>query len=46
MNTITLDKMKQMRLPGMHLAFKTSLETATTEQFAADEMTALLIDSE
>lgn len=46
MNTNTLDKMKQMRLLGMHRAFKTSLETATTEQLTADEMTALLIDSE
>lgn len=46
MNTDTLDKMKQMRLLGMHRAFKTSLETEKQEQLTADEMTALLIDSE
>ena len=27
MNTDTLDKMRRMRLLGMHRAFKTSLET-------------------
>jgi len=46
MNTDTLDRMKQMRLLGMHRAFKTSLESAKNEQITADEMTALLIDSE
>jgi len=46
MNTNTLDKMKQMRLLGMHRAFRTSLETAKNELLTADEMTALLIDSE
>lgn len=46
MNTDTLDRMKQMRLLGMHRAFKTSLESDKNEQITADEMTALLIDSE
>lgn len=46
MNTNTLDKMKQMRLLGMHRAFRTSLESAKNEQLTSDEMTALLIDSE
>jgi DNA replication protein DnaC len=46
MNTNTLDKMKQLRLLGMHRAFKTSLETAKNELLTADEMTALLVDSE
>ena len=46
MNTDTLDKMKQMRLLGMHRAFSTSLETATNEQLTSDEMTSLLVDSE
>ena len=46
MNTDTLDKMKQMRLLGMHRAFRTSLETEKNEQLTADEITALLIDSE
>ena len=46
MNTETLDKMKQMRLLGMHRAFKTSVESAKNEKLTADEMTTLLIDSE
>lgn len=46
MNTDTLEKMKGMRLLGMHRAFITSVESATNEQLTADEMTALLIDSE
>jgi DNA replication protein DnaC len=46
MNTDTLDKMKQMHLLGMHRAFRTSVESAKNEQLTADEMTALLIDSE
>ena len=46
MNTDTLEKMKQMRLLGMHQAFKTSVESANNEQLTADEMTTLLIDSE
>ena len=46
MNTNTLEKMKQMRLLGMHRAFKTSLETARNEQLTADEMTELLVDTE
>lgn len=46
MNTNTLEKMKQMRLLGMHRAFKTSLETQAIEELTADEMTALLVDSE
>lgn len=46
MNTDTLNKMKQMRLLGMHRAFKTSLETAKNELLTSDEMTALLVDTE
>jgi DNA replication protein DnaC len=46
MNTDTLDKMKQMRLLGMHRAFATSLQTAKNEILTADEMTALLVDTE
>src|SRR5450631_1886226 len=46
MNTDTLDKMKSMRLLGMHRAFKTSVETAKNDELTADEMTALLVDSE
>jgi DNA replication protein DnaC len=46
MNETSLAKMKQMRLFGMHRAFKTSLETQKAELLTADEMTALLVDSE
>lgn len=45
MNTDTLDKMKRMRLLGMHRAFTTSLEQPQ-QRFTADEMVAMLIDSE
>lgn len=46
MNTETLEKMKSMRLHGMHRVFKTSLETNRNEEMTADEMTALLVDTE
>ncbi len=46
MNTDTLDKMKGMRLFGMHRVFKTSVETSKNEVMTADEMTALLVDTE
>src|SRR3954469_3545631 len=46
MNTDTLDKMRRMRLLGMHRAFKTSIETEGADNLTADEMVALLIDSE
>lgn len=46
MNTDTLDKMRRMRLLGMHRAFKTSLESSRNETLTADEMIAMLIDSE
>jgi DNA replication protein DnaC len=46
MNTETLEKMKGMRLYGMHRVFKTSLETNRNEEMTADEMTALLVDTE
>lgn len=46
MNTDTLDKMRRMRLLGMHRAFKTSLESSSGEALTADELIATLIDSE
>lgn len=45
MNTDTLDKMRRMRLLGMHRAFKTSLEQQE-QTYTADEMIGMLIDSE
>ena len=46
MNIDTLDKMRRMRLLGMHGAFKTSIETKGIEELTADEMIGLLINSE
>ena len=46
MNTDTLDKMRRMRLLGMHGAFKTSIETKGNEELTADEMVGLLVNSE
>lgn len=45
MNTDTLERMKQMRLFGMHRTFTTSLEQPA-EQLTSDEVVAMLIDSE
>src|SRR6478609_7775264 len=46
MNTETLEKMKKMRLLGMHRTFQTSLQTPRSENLTVDEMIAQLIDSE
>ena len=46
MNTETLEKMKKMRLLGMHRTFQTSLQTPRPESLTVDEMIAQLIDSE
>ena len=46
MNTTTLDKLRNMRVLGMHGALKTSLEANTTENLTADEMAAFLANSE
>ena len=46
MNETTLDKMRKMKLFGMHMAFKTSIESGKTESYTQDEMITILIDSE
>jgi len=46
MNTATLEKMSKMRLFGMQRAFRSSLESPRQDPLTADEMAALLIDSE
>lgn len=46
MNTETLDKMRRMHLLGMHRAFKTSLESQRENSLTADELIAMLVDSE
>lgn len=46
MNKESLEKMNRMRLLGMHLAFKTTIETNQTEQFTNDELVHHLVQSE
>jgi DNA replication protein DnaC len=46
MNTDTLEKMRKMKLFGMHRSFKCSLENPLREDLTTDEMVAQLIDSE
>lgn len=46
MNEKILQKMRQMKLYGMALAFKTSLEEHTMPQLTADEMVTFLVDAE
>ena len=46
MNTTTLDKMRRMNLFGMCNAFKANMDTPRNEPYTADEMVALLVDSE
>jgi len=41
-----LEKMKQLKLLGMTRAYKTSIESDQLNQFTADELVALLIESE
>ena len=37
MNELTLTKMKQMKLYGMHGAFKTAVETGKTDHYSIDQ---------
>lgn len=46
MNNETLEKMRKMKLFGMHRTFKTSLESGKTEKCTMDEMISNLIESE
>lgn len=45
-NNVTLDKLRGMRMYGMHDAFKTSLETTLKEQMTQDQFIAHLVASE
>jgi DNA replication protein DnaC len=45
-NSLTLEKLRQMRLYGMHDAFKTSLENTLKEQMTQDQFIAHLVASE
>lgn len=46
MNEATVIKMKQMKLNGMHNAFKTAIESGKTDHYTIDQFTSMLIDSE
>ena len=46
MNETTLEKMKKMKLTGMHRALKTSLESGKQEEYTSDEMVAHIVDAE
>ena len=46
MNEITLTKMNQMRLHGMHGAFKTAIETGKTDDYTIDQFISMIIDAE
>lgn len=46
MNNQTLEKLRQMRLFGMHDAFKTSLENTLKEQMTQDQFVFHLVGSE
>ena len=46
MNETTLTKMKQMKLHGMHGAFKTAIETGKTDDYTLDQFVSMIIDSE
>lgn len=46
MNELTLSKMNQMKLYGMHGAFKTAIETCKTDHYTIDQFMAMLIESE
>jgi hypothetical protein len=45
-NQETLDKMRRIRLFGMHHEFKSDMETPRLEPNTAGEMTLMLIESE
>jgi DNA replication protein DnaC len=46
MNGITFTKMKQMKLYGMHSAFKTAVETGKTDDYTIDQFVSMIIDAE
>ena len=46
MNELTLTKMKQMKLYGMHGAFKTAVETGKTDHYSIDQFVSMIIDAE
>ena len=46
MNQTTLSKMSNMRLYGMHGAFKAAVETSKTDDYTTDQLIAQLVEAE
>lgn len=46
MNEITFTRMKQMKLYGMHSAFKTAIETGKTDSYTLDQFVSMIVDAE
>lgn len=46
MNETTLAKMKQMKLHGMHGAYRTAIETGKANDYTLDQFVSMIIDSE
>ena len=46
MNESTVTKMKQMKLYGMHNAFKTAIESGKTDHYTLDQFVSMLTDAE
>jgi DNA replication protein DnaC len=46
MNETTLTKMKQIKLYGMHGAFRTAIETGKTDDYTLDQFVSMLVDAE
>lgn len=46
MNETTVTKMKQMKLYGMHNAFKTAIESGKTDHYTLDQFVSMLMDAE
>ena len=42
MNEITLTRMNQMRLDGMHGAFKTAIDTGKTDDYTIDQFLSMI----
>jgi DNA replication protein DnaC len=46
MNEVTLSKMKQMKLYGIHGAFKTAVESGKSDDYTIDQFVSMMIDAE
>ena len=46
MNEVTLTRMRQMKLHGMHGAFKTAIETGKTDDYTIDQFVSMITDAE